>query len=64
MTDKVVFEGKEDGVPCGRNVTLKVWKQGHSFKCEKKTSVRYWQPDNYFSELADFCKYCKEASNV
>ena len=55
----IILEGKEDGVPCDKDVRIKVWKQGHSIKCPKMTALRYWQPKpDIFEELKDHCKGC------
>lgn len=65
MSTTVILEGKEDGVPCGKDVRVKIWKQGHSIKCEKtphhsRTEIRYWPPSpDIFSEVKDFCKGCE-----
>jgi len=50
---------------CGKEVRVKVWKQGHSFRCIKgsypRTEIRYWKPTpSIEEELKEFCRGCKE----
>lgn len=56
---------------CGKNVRAKAFKGGHSFKCEKRTGLRYWPPnDKRYGretveesdlrvELQDHCRTCE-----
>jgi hypothetical protein len=54
---KGILKGK-----CGKEVKFSIWRAGHSFRCEGvKSTIRYWKPSTIEEELADFCKYCKEA---